>query len=74
MHKFMIAATYCYPNDSNDSICPIQRLNLSYSTDMKGVQRDASMVCPCRPQATHRARNMEAVQRKEHDSTCLQSV
>ena len=37
-------------------------------------ERDASMVCPCWPQVTHRARNIEAVQRKEHDSTCLQFV
>ena len=31
---------------------------------------DASMVCPCGSEVTHRARNMEAVPRKEHDSTC----
>ena len=35
---------------------------------------DASMVCPCASEVTHRARNMEAVPRKEHDSTCRQSV
>ena len=35
---------------------------------------DASMVCPCGSEVTHRARNMEAVPRKEHDSTCRQSV
>ena len=38
------------------------------------LKHDASMVCPCWPQVTHRARNIEAVQRKEHDSTCLQFV
>ena len=35
---------------------------------------DASMVCPCGSEVTHRARNMEAVPRKEHDSTCRQFV
>ena len=35
---------------------------------------DASMVCPCGSEVTHRARNMEAVPRKEHDSTFRQSV
>ena len=35
---------------------------------------DASMVCPCGSEVAHRARNMEAVPRKEHDSTCRQSV
>ena len=38
------------------------------------LKHDASMVCPCWPLVTHRARNIEAVQRKEHDSTCLQFV
>ena len=37
-------------------------------------KHDPSMVCPCSPQVTNRARNMEGVHHKEHDSTCMQSV
>ena len=49
-------------------------MNAHCWTRMNKMGRDASMVCPCWPHMTHRARNMEAVQCKEHDSTCLQFV
>ena len=55
------------------SIFPVQ-ISWTVMTVMNKSEPDASMVCPCWPQVTHRARNMEAVQCKEQDSTCLQLV
>ena len=55
------------------SIFPVE-ISWTVMTVMNKSEPDASMVCPCWPQVTHRARNMEAVQCKEQDSTCLQLV
>ena len=55
------------------SIFPVE-ISWTVMTVMNKSEPDASMVCPCWQQVTHRARNMEAVQCKEQDSTCLQLV
>ena len=55
------------------SIFPVE-ISWTVMTVMNKSEPDASMVCPCWPQVAHRARNMEAVQCKEQDSTCLQLV